>query len=69
MAFVFKLELVDGTPADPPEHHTAVPHWRVGDMIPLPGRTLRVIETRLDEGTDGDPVPTLVVEDIDEKGH
>jgi hypothetical protein len=36
-AFVFKLEHADGSPADPPEHHTAVPNWRIGDMIPLPG--------------------------------
>jgi hypothetical protein len=64
MAFVFKLEQADGTAADPPEHHTAVPNWNVGDTIPVrPGKTLRVTKTRLDEGTDGDPVPTLVVED------
>ena len=42
MAFVFKLERVDGTPAHPPEHHTVVPNWNVGDTIPLPARTLRV---------------------------
>jgi hypothetical protein len=40
-----------------------VPNWRPGDEIPLcPGRTLRVIATRLDEGSVGDPVPALVVE-------
>jgi hypothetical protein len=56
-AFVFKLEQADGTPADPPEHHAAVPNWRVGDTIPLGrGRTLRVIDTRLDEGTDCEPL-------------
>jgi hypothetical protein len=61
--FTFKLELADGTPADPPEHLTAVPNWRAGDTIPVrPGRTVRVVETRLDEATDGEPVPTLVVE-------
>jgi hypothetical protein len=37
--------------------------WEPGDTIPL-GRdqTLRVIDTRLDEGTDGDPVAVLIVE-------
>jgi hypothetical protein len=28
MAFRFKLELEDGTPADPPALHTAVPNWQ-----------------------------------------
>ena len=47
MAFVFKLENQDGTPADPPTLHTAVPNWRLGDTIPPgPERTLRVIEIR-----------------------
>jgi hypothetical protein len=35
MAFIFKLELEDGTPADPPRLDTAVPNWRAGDTIPL----------------------------------
>jgi hypothetical protein len=35
MAFTFRLELEDGTPADPPVLHTAVPNWQVGDTIPL----------------------------------
>jgi hypothetical protein len=48
MAFYFKLELRDGTPADPPTLHTAVPNWRSGDMIPLGHETLRVIEVRDD---------------------
>jgi hypothetical protein len=49
MAFVVELEHEDGTPADPPVLHTAVPTWSVGDTIPLgPGKTLRVIETRLE---------------------
>jgi hypothetical protein len=70
LGFVFKLELADGSPADPPTFKTAAPNWRAGDTIPLsPGRTLRVIETRLDEGTDGDPLPTLVVEETGPKGH
>jgi hypothetical protein len=48
MAFTYRLEKEDGTPADPPVLHTAVPTWHVGDTIPLgSGRTLRVIDTRL----------------------
>jgi hypothetical protein len=62
-AFTFKLELADGTPADPPTLKAAVPDWRPGDMIPLGrGRTLRVLDIQLRENADGDPVPVLVVE-------
>ncbi len=58
MAFTYRLEKEDGTPADPPALHTAVPTWSVGDTIPLSSeKALRVIETRL---TSEDPV--LVVE-------
>ena len=47
MAFTFKLEHEDGTPADPPTLHAAVPNWRPGETIPLGAdRTLRVIEIR-----------------------
>ena len=47
MAFTFKLEHEDGTPADPPVLQTAVPNWRAGDAIPLSaGRALRVVEIR-----------------------
>jgi hypothetical protein len=46
MAFYFKLEHDDGTPADPPTLHTAVPNWQAGDTIPLGRKTLRVIEVR-----------------------
>jgi hypothetical protein len=62
-AFLYRLEQEDGTPADPPTLKTAVPDWRTGDTIPL-GRekTLRVIDTRLRENSDGDPVLVLVVE-------
>jgi hypothetical protein len=39
MAFTFKLEHPDGTPADPPTLKSAVPNWQIGDRIPLgPGR-------------------------------
>jgi hypothetical protein len=45
MAFTYRLVLEDGTPADPPIFHTAVPNWRPGDVIPLrPGVNLRVID-------------------------
>lgn len=45
--FTFKLELEDGTPADPPTFTAAVPNWKGGDTIPLrPGRSLRVVEVR-----------------------
>jgi hypothetical protein len=59
--FTYRLELEDGTPADPPTFETAVPTWRAGDTIPL-GRdsTLRVIDTRPGREPDEDPV--LVVE-------
>ena len=47
MAFTFKLENPDGTPADPPTMRSAVPTWEPGDRIFLgPGRTLRVLELR-----------------------
>jgi hypothetical protein len=63
LAFVFRLEFQDGTPAEPARFETAVPNWQVDDEIFLrPGNTLRVIATRLDEGTDGDPVSVLIVE-------
>jgi hypothetical protein len=46
MAFTFKLEQEDGTPADPPTLHTAVPNWSPGDTIALSAeKALRVIET------------------------
>ena len=42
--FAFKLEHEDGTPADPPMLHTAVPTWHVDDTIALgPDRAFRVV--------------------------
>lgn len=39
MAFTHKLEKKDGTPADPPTLHTAVPNWRPGRHDPArPGQ-------------------------------
>jgi hypothetical protein len=61
MAFTYKLEREDGTPADPPTLHTAVPTWRPGDTIPLGhDRALRVVDTR--PGRKPDEEPVLVVE-------
>jgi hypothetical protein len=61
--FSYKLEREEGTPADPPTFKSAVSTWRAGDTIPLGrGGSLRVIDTRPDEDTDGDPVSVLVVE-------
>jgi hypothetical protein len=60
--FAYKLELADGTPADPPTFNTAVPTWHQGDTIPLgKDRMLRVIDTRAGETFDAEPV--LVVEE------
>jgi hypothetical protein len=57
MAFQFRLEREDGTPADPPTLRTAVPNWRVGDSIPLgEGRTLRVSDIRSARNDSDDPV-------------
>jgi hypothetical protein len=61
MAFIFKLEQEDGTPADPPRLDTAVPNWRAGDTIPLGrDRILRVVDVRPGRELEEDPV--LVVE-------
>jgi hypothetical protein len=52
----------DRTAADLPTPRCSVPSWPPGDALPLgEDRVLRVIDTRLDEGTDGDPVSVLVV--------
>jgi hypothetical protein len=46
-SFAFKLELDDGTPADPPTFETTVLVWNPGDRIPLgPNRTLQVVRVR-----------------------
>jgi hypothetical protein len=59
--FIFRLELEDGTPADPPVLHTAVPNWQAGDTIPLNTtvtlRVLRVLNAR-----DPREDPVLVVD-------
>ena len=63
MAFIFRLELADGTPADPPRLDVAVPNWSAGDTIPLGrDRMLRVTDVLPAASDDDDPV--LVVEDM-----
>jgi hypothetical protein len=62
MAFTYKLEQENGTPADPPTLRTAVPTWNVGDSIPLGARTLRVVAVRDD---DADTPAVLVVERVE----
>ena len=61
MAFTFKLELADGTPANPPTLGAAVPDWKPGDTIYLGHDRLRVIERREDDDSHGllvvEPVP------------
>lgn len=60
MAFVYRLEREDGTPANPPAFETAIPTWGPGDSIPLgSGRTLRVIDFRPGRESDSS---VLVVE-------
>ena len=62
MAFLFRLETADGSPAEPPTLTSAVPNWRPGDTIPLGrDRTLRVVGVRDDEA---DQQPALVVEEM-----
>jgi hypothetical protein len=57
MAFTYRLEKEDGTPADPPVLHTAVPMWQAGDTIPLGrDRILRVLKVQDSRDPDEDPV-------------
>jgi hypothetical protein len=59
MAFIFKLVLEDGTPANPPRLDTGVPNWRAGDVIPIGrDRVLRVFDSRQESKDE----PVLVVE-------
>ena len=59
--FLFRLETVEGEPAEPPTLSAAVPNWKAGDTIHLGQRSLRVVAMR-DE--DGEAPPVLVVEPI-----
>ncbi len=61
MTFTFKLERLDGTPAEPPSIETTILRWEPGDKIPVDAkRTLQVVRVR-DE--DADQPPILVVAD------
>jgi hypothetical protein len=58
----FRLELEDGTPAEPPTFRSAPGvSWKAGDTIAIGRRTLSVVGVRDD---DADQPPTLVVEDL-----
>jgi hypothetical protein len=62
MTFTFKLERLDGTPAEPSSFETTVLSWSPGDTIPLGrNRTLQVVSIRDD---DADQAPILVVEEL-----
>jgi hypothetical protein len=67
MAFQFRLEHEDGTPADPSTLKAAVPDWRAGNTIARAGPVLRVVGMRVEEGSVGDPVSVLVVEEASPK--
>jgi hypothetical protein len=59
--FLFRLETVDGVPAEPSTLESAVPNWRPGDVIPRGrDRSLRVVGIRDD---DADQPPVLIVEE------
>lgn len=62
--FTFRLELADGTPAEPSTFAAAVANGRPGDTIHLGLRTLRVVDVRDD---DADQAPVLVIEDASEQ--
>jgi hypothetical protein len=50
MTVTFKLERLDGTPADPPSFETTVLVGRPGDTIPLgANRAFRVVEVGNDD--------------------
>jgi hypothetical protein len=60
MTHTFKLERLDGTPADPPSFKTTILNWQPGDRIPLDAKkTLQVVRVR----DDADQAPVLVVMD------
>jgi hypothetical protein len=61
IAFLFRLETVDGAQAEPPTLTSAVPNWGPGNTIPLERRRLRVVSVRDDEA---DQPPALIVEEM-----
>jgi hypothetical protein len=58
--FLFRLETVEGEPAEPPTLSASVPNWKPGDTIALGKRMLRVVALR---DVDSDQPPVLIVED------
>lgn len=58
--FLFRLETVEGEPAEPPTLSVAVPSWKAGDVVHAQGKALRVVALRDD---DADEPPVLVVEE------
>jgi hypothetical protein len=61
MTVTFKLERLDGTPAEPASIKTTILSWQPDDTIPLnANRTLQAVRVR-DE--DADQPPVLVVAD------
>ena len=64
MAFIYRLELGDGTHADPPILRTAVSAWSPGDTIPL-GRDRALHVTDVRPAPEFDQEPVLVVEPSD----
>ena len=58
--FLFRLEMADGTPAEPSTLSSAVPNWGPGETIHFGNQTMRVVGVR-DDGEDQPPV--LIVED------
>ena len=62
MAFTFKLERLEETPADPETIQSTVTNWRVGDTIPIRrDRMLRVVAIVVSK--DDEP-SVLIVEDV-----
>jgi hypothetical protein len=59
--FLFRLETVEGDPAQPSMLECAVPNWSLGDRIHLGHRMLVVVGKRDD---DADRPPVLVVESL-----
>jgi hypothetical protein len=62
MAFTFKLEHPDGTPADPPTLRSAVPNWEIGDQIPMGQGKPAFVVVGLRAVNDPDQHALLVVE-------
>ncbi len=57
--FLFRLETVEGQPAEPQTLSVAVPNWQPGDVVHTRGKSLRVVALRDDEA---DSPPVLIVE-------